>query len=397
MNILYVSSMYPPSLGGAQVHLHHLAREMQGSGHGVRVVTHTCRNRRDWLRFSTVLSEDEARFDVEGVDVLRMGFPRATRLRMLPWALGYYLLMGPAVRTIAGFLEEFMERRVEVPSLVHATRIGREFIARAALDFARRHRIPFVLTPNHHPRWKGPLYREYGRIYREADALVALTEFERETLVREFGVAGERVHVTGIGPLLAERFSAEGFRERYGLKGRFVLYLGQQCRYKGIAALVAAAPLVWEKHPDVRFVFMGPPTDESRKLFGTLRDPRYLNLGAVDLETKTAALAACEFLCLPSAQESFGGVFVEAWSQRKAVIGGRIGPIACVVDEGTDGLLSGQDPRELADAVSRLLGDPAACEAMGNAGWRKVRERYTWQRLAEKTRAVYRSLGVCDA
>ncbi|AJE02802.1 glycosyltransferase family 4 protein [Geobacter pickeringii] len=397
MNILYVSSMYPPSLGGAQVHLHHLAKEMQGSGHGVRVVTHTWRNRRDWLRFSTVLSEDEARCDVEGIDVLRMGFSQATRLRMLPWALSYYLLMGPAVRNLAGFMEEFMERRVEVPTLVHATRIGREFIARAALDFARRHGVPFVLTPNHHPRWKGPRYREYARIYREADALVALTAFERETLVREFGVDGERVHVTGIGPLLADRFSAEEFRERYGIKGRFVLYLGQQCRYKGIAALAAAAPRVWEKHPDVRFVFIGPPTAESRKLFGTLHDPRYLNLGAVDLETKTAALAACEFLCLPSAQESFGGVFVEAWSQRKAVIGGRIGPIACVVDEGENGLLSSQDPRELADAVARLLADPAACEAMGNAGWRKVQEQYAWPRLAEKTRAVYRSLGVGDA
>jgi len=131
---------------------------------------------------------------------------------------------------------------------------------------------------------------------------------------------------------------------------------------------------------------------DSRSLFHGLRDTRVLNLGAVDLETKTSALAACEFLCMPSVQESFGGVYVEAWSLRKAVIGGRIGPIACVIDHGTDGLLSSQDPHELAEVISHLLSNPGLCRAMGKAGWQKVQNKYTWDRLAKKTLDVYTEL-----
>jgi len=286
----------------------------------------------------------------------------------------------------------YFEKVAGEPSLIHATRIGREFIVRASLDFARKHDIPFVLTPNHHPRWKGFLYKEYEKIYREADALFALTEAEKEILVEQKGVHEERIHITGIGPILSEEFSAEQFKTKFDLRERFVLYLGQQYKYKGIAAILRTAPIVWRKHPHVQFVFIGPHTHDSRKLFRNVRDIRVLNLGAVDLETKTSALAACEFLCVPSAQESFGGVYVEAWSFRKAVIGGRIPAISCVVDDGRDGLLSTQQPNKLAETISYLLSHPAECEAMGNAGWQKVQDKYTWEQLTNKTLAVYKEL-----
>jgi glycosyltransferase involved in cell wall biosynthesis len=140
------------------------------------------------------------------------------------------------------------------------------------------------------------------------------------------------------------------------------------------------------------FVFAGPHTTYSERLFRSTHDPRIINLGPVDLRTKTAALAACEFLCLPSEQESFGGVYVEAWSMRKAVIAGRIGPLSCVVEDGTDGLLSSQDPEELASAVQSLLSNPAAATAMGEAGYKKVQEHYTWDHIAAQTMSLYRGL-----
>ena len=158
-----------------------------------------------------------------------------------------------------------------MPSLVHATRIGREFIVRAALDFAHKHGLPFVLTPVHHPRWRGYLYHEYDKIYREADAILALTEAEKEVLVFEKGVAEERIHITGIGPVLSDKYSAEDFRIRFDLRERFILYLGQQYNYKGINAILQAAPIVWQKHPEVKFVFIGPHTQDSEGLWRDFR------------------------------------------------------------------------------------------------------------------------------
>lgn len=384
--------MYPPSVGGAQIHLHCLAAQMQALGHEVQVVTQSTTNRRDWLRLSTVCGEPPANFVHENVPVARLGFSRTQRLRMLPWASTYYMFMKPAVRQLASVIREQLTAEAGTPEIVHCSRIGREFLARAALDMARARNIPFVLTPNHHERWRGPMYREYDRIYRAADAIFALTEVEKDLLVKQKGVRAERVHVTGIGPVLSERFSAEDFRRQYDLRDPFVLFVGQQVKYKGIAAVVEAAHRVWLKHPRTRFVFIGPPTPYSKQIFEGCRDDRLVNLGKVDLETKTSAIAACELLCVPSVQESFGGVFVEAWSHRKAVIGGRIPPVASIVQEGINGYLSDQSPDELAELLCRLLADRLECQALGEAGWLAVQEKYSWRKLAAQTASVYETL-----
>jgi glycosyltransferase involved in cell wall biosynthesis len=392
-DILYASTIYPPAIGGAQGHLHRLAVQMQSAGQQVHVITHCSRYRRDWVRLSTVCCEPPREYLYEGIPITQLSYSTRCRLKMFPWAVSYYALIGPSVRRLAGLIGQEIERRDFSPSVVHLTRIGREFLARAAIDFARRHDVPFVITPNHHPRWRGFLYREYDKIYREADAVVVLTDAERELMIREKGVKQERIHVTGIGPVLSEDFSADEFRRRYSVQGPIILFIGQQLPYKGIRSVVEAAPLVWRRHADTQFVFIGPETRFSRRLFASVRDPRIRNLGSVDLATKTSALAACEFLCLPSTQESFGGVYVEAWSHRKAVLGGRTAQIASVVDEGKNGLLAGQDKNELAAAMTWLLDHPEARRAMGDAGWLKTEQNYSWERLAEKTLDVYRAAG----
>ena len=111
---------------------------------------------------------------------------------MLPWVAAYYFLMASLSGGYRGTCCRTLRAAAGAPSVVHATRIGREFIVRAALDFAHKHELPFVLTPVHHPRWRGYLYREYDKIYREADAILALTEAEKEVLVLREGGRGRR-------------------------------------------------------------------------------------------------------------------------------------------------------------------------------------------------------------
>jgi glycosyltransferase involved in cell wall biosynthesis len=391
MKLLYASTLYPPSMGGAQIHLHYLAKAMQAAGNDVSVVTHSCRHRTDWLRLSTVFTEQESHMEYEGIPVWQLGFSPLERLQILPWALTYYGLIGPATRQISRRALKALAK-LSPPDVVHATRIGREFLCRAALDYAHQHDRPFVLTPVHHPRWHGWRYTEYDKIYREADALCVLTNEEKRLLVEQKGADEAKIHVTGIGPVLSHTHDAEAFRAKYDIRGPFVLYLGQQFRYKGVGALLQAAPLVWKKHPEITFVFIGPQTKYSKAIFSSATDPRIRNLGEVDLEAKTSALSCCEFLCLPSSQESFGGVYVEAWALGKAVIGGRIPPIAELISEGRDGLLSSQDPGELAEQVSWLLAHPEQCREMGSVGKEKVETRYTWDQIAKKTAEIYASV-----
>lgn len=392
MRLLYVATSYPPATGGAQSYLHQLAIRMR-ERHPLQVVSQWDEYRTDWLLGTTVRAPAASRdYSVDGVPVHRFGLSLTEKLQLAPFVPIFYPLMGVALPPIAALLGAHLAPFATKADLIHNVRIGREGISQAAFDLARRRDLPFVFTPVHHPRWVGWRYRAFLRLYREADAVVALTEAERRTLIK-LGVAEQRVAVTGHGPVLSPDAHPDQFRKRHGLgAGPIVLFLGQHYLYKGFRQVLDAAPLVWALFPETQFVFVGPAVRNSERAFAERADPRVHRLGQIDLQAKTDALAACDLLCVPSTQESFGGVYTEAWSLGKPVIGCIIPAVAEVVSDSVDGLLVEQTPHAVADAICSLLREPARAAAMGAEGLRKVEARYAWPRLVERTEALYRTL-----
>lgn len=392
MNILFTITAYPPSIGGAQFYAHYTVREL-ARNHTVQVVTHWDEARTDWLLGTTIRSpEEQKRYEIDGVPVTRLGFNHRDRLSLLPWALLYYPMQGIALGKISRFLAGKINSLPIQPALVHNVRIGREGLSYASLEIARKYGIPFIFTPLHHPRWKSWLHRHYHYLYREADALIALTEAERQTLI-ELGANGDRVHVTGTGPVLAEAADGSHFRAAYHLSDApVVLFIGQKYSYKGLQLLLDAAKQVWQKYAEVFFVFIGPRTAYSRQLFNAISDKRILELDSVSTQIKTDALAACTVLCLPSTQESFGSVFTEAWTMGKPVVGCDIPAVKTVIEEGVDGFVVSPLADVLAERLIYLLDNPEQAIKMGNAGLQKTNRLYTWSRLAEQTEQIYQSV-----
>ena len=308
---------------------------------------------------------------------------------MFPFVMGYYFWMGLAISGISKIFEQKLLPLTKTADIIHNVRIGREPLSYASYYTSRKLGVPFVFTPLHHPRWSGWLHRHYQDLYRKADALTALTEVEKKTLIG-FGVNENKIFVTGIGPIVASNASPAHFRKQIGLDNYpFVLFLGQKYEYKGVRALLEAARFVWKRCPDTYFVFIGPRTDYSKTLFSEVMDKRIIELGTVDLQTKTDALAACNLLCVPSIQESFGGVYTEAWSFAKPVIGCPIPAVSEVIEDGVNGLLSLQEPQALAEKIIQVINDESFANQLGQAGRLKVEERYTWDKIANLTLNAY--------
>jgi glycosyltransferase involved in cell wall biosynthesis len=389
MNLLYTITAYPPSTGGAQLYAHQLARGL-AEKHSLQVASLWETNRTDWLVGVTLRAAGQPHdYNVDGIPVHCLGFSPIEKLCMAPAVLAYYPIMDVALPYLAACLRPHLTSLANQASLVHNIRIGREPLSLASLQIAHRRGIPFFFTPLHHPRWSGWLYRHYHRIYRQADGVIALTQAEKGILV-SLGVDEKRIYVTGMGPVLAGQGDGLAFRSKYDLgSDPLVLFLGQKYEYKGIAALLKAAEIVWQRIPEARFVFIGPRTDYSRQLFASVAGQRLLELDTVSLQEKTDALAACSLLCVPSTQESFGGVYTEAWSLGKPVIGCRIPAVAELIMDGEDGFLVAQQPAEIADRILQLLTDPSLARALGSAGQRKVQARFTWLRLAALTEQAY--------
>jgi glycosyltransferase involved in cell wall biosynthesis len=110
----------------------------------------------------------------------------------------------------------------------------------------------------------------------------------------------------------------------------------------------------------------------------------------------SAILAASDIFAMPSFEEPFGVVFLEAMTMGKPVVALRNGGTPEVVAHGETGLLSEPDDVDgLATNLAQLLADPEARARMGALGRKRVDEYFTPRRLAADIEQVYdRVLGL---
>jgi rhamnosyl/mannosyltransferase len=121
--------------------------------------------------------------------------------------------------------------------------------------------------------------------------------------------------------------------------------------------------------------------------------------GRVDFagEVADAALpsyyAACEVLVLPASErsEAFGAVQLEAMAAGKPVISTDVGTGVSWVNQNevTGLIVPPREPRDLASAIQRLLGDQTLRERMGNAGRERVLENFTLEKMVKDVMRVY--------
>ncbi len=391
MNILYTITSYPPSMGGAQLYLHEIARRLEPK-HNVAVFSFFNTNRTDWLLGTTLRTPfAENEYIYENVKVKQIAFTREEKLRMRPYVFTYYLNKTHNINVLAKLIEKKLFINDFKIDLIHNIRVGREPLSYASYNLAKKLNVPFVFTPLHHPRWSHPFFKEYHRLYRAADGLLALTPHEKENY-RKLGVKKDNVYITGTGTVLSDQSDSEAFKKRHNLTGKVILFIGQGYKYKGMQQLLKAARIVLNRKEDVNFVFIGPHTRYSKKLFKRYSCDKIIHLGKVDLQTKTDALAACDIFCLPSSQESFGAVFLEAWAFKKPVIGLDIPQVECLIDHGSNGYLASEDPGDIAYKIINLLDNPGLRAKFGEAGNRKLVDNFTWDVLCDNTEKVYEEL-----
>jgi glycosyltransferase involved in cell wall biosynthesis len=196
----------------------------------------------------------------------------------------------------------------------------------------------------------------------------------------------------GIDPDRFERTDRADALARYGVKPPYVLFVGRITDQKGIFHLLEAAPLL---PPGVQVVLCASAPDtpeiEERLRRAVPQHPnvRWINaMVPVDDVVELYSHAAV-FVC-PSVYEPFGLINLEAMACETPVVASAVGGILEVVEDGVTGVLVPPGrPGELADALRRVLADPAMARAMGHAGRRRVEERFSWASVAERTERVY--------
>jgi glycosyltransferase involved in cell wall biosynthesis len=159
------------------------------------------------------------------------------------------------------------------------------------------------------------------------------------------------------------------------------------CRFyprKRLEVLLRAAALLRDDIPqlEIRIVGGGPEYQRLRRLSSELRLASLVKwVGDVNLNQLAAEYNRSDIFCLPSAQEGFGIVFLEAMAAGKPIVAARAAAVPEVVRSGI--LVEPDNPEALADGILRLYGDPGLRHDLAAKGSCDV-EQFGMHRVAAR-------------
>ncbi|MFH0863323.1 MAG: glycosyltransferase family 4 protein [Candidatus Altiarchaeota archaeon] len=230
--------------------------------------------------------------------------------------------------------------------------------------------------------------------------VTTVSHIMRNELGREYQIPENKVTVIYNGTNVKKfegTVDAGRIKERYGFHplDPLILFFGRVAYQKGPDLLLEAMPDVIREYYNARLIFAGSGDMiehlKGRAAYLGVGDKMRV-LGYVNEKTKLELFKSCDLVCVPSRNEPFGIITLEAWACGKPVVACDVGGPSEIIDNFRTGVKVNITPESIAWGIKYLLGDRSGQSLMKmGAACRKEAEKYDWRELAKQYQAVYRA------
>lgn len=264
-----------------------------------------------------------------------------------------------------------------------------------------------ALTHGHEVWWSKlwPFTWMMRRIGSGVDALTYLGDFTKSAISRAINSRAKNAMVR-IAPGIdtthfAPASDSDLLKRELDLEGkRVIVSVGRLVHRKGQDTLVESLPKIIERHPEAHLLFVGvgPHLEYIHKRaiqLGVLEHlsfvgrvqyrelPRFISVGEVFAMPSRSRLAGLEV-------EGLGIVYLEASACGLPVVGGRSGGAPDALLEGETGFaVDGRSPDAVAEAIIRLLDDPAMAKQMGERGRQWIIDEWEWRHWSARFNQLF--------
>ena len=213
-------------------------------------------------------------------------------------------------------------------------------------------------------------------IYTNATFNFTFSTNQLRSVIDDYSVAQDKVRCVFAGSNIETDTIIE---KEY--TARNILFIGLvEWERKGGPVLLKAFGKVRERFPDATLTIVGC----SRKILLRYHSATELEgctiTGMITKEQVAGYFKTASVFCLPTRNEPFGIVFIEAMMYKLPIVASSIGALPDLVQNNDIGFLADPDDVEgFADAIIRLFSDPELCGRMGEEAYRKATASYTWE------------------
>ncbi len=305
----------------------------------------------------------------------------------------------------------YFEMKREKADIIHTIGV-RSFQSFIAALVSKKYKIPLIVSDQGglttHPDLqkaspiKKILYKIQNPminfIVRQATKIIVPNEYEKE-IFSHYSVSS-KISVIRNGISLDELYQSKiDFKAKYKINNNFVLFLGRFHKVKGIDILLQAWTIV-KDHIDaknIKLVIMGVDFGFESEMYKMINELK-INDNVVVIkkpprEDVLAAYSACQFLVLPSRWELSPLTPLEGFAFKKAVISTNAHGIPHTITNGENSILvEPENPRELSNAILKLLSDEKTRIEYGLAGYKMVQDLCNSKKMAEATLKVYEEI-----
>jgi len=371
-------------VGGVAVHVTELAKALEEAGNEVHVFT----RKREWWQ-----SEHE---EIDGVFEHRVVFNPD---------LDFIQYMDNMCDAMAGCFH-FVEQKYGKFDILH----GHDWhVVNAMTNIKYSKGYNFLMTyhstefgrngNNYSDSWfsRRIAHREWLGCY-ESSRVITVSSVMKYELMREYQVPGEKISViyNGVSPKNFEGgIDAGRVKERYGIWALdpVVLFVGRLSYQKGPDMLLEAIPHVLSERPDTKFIFAGSG-DMKDHLYGRAAwlgvHDKIRILGFVPDDELIDLFKASDLVCVPSRNEPFGIITLEAWSAAKPVVATDVGGSSEIIKNFVTGIKAyPNNPESIAWGIKYLIANPEKLEQM-RENCKKEVKKFDWEEIVKKTLVIYR-------
>jgi glycosyltransferase involved in cell wall biosynthesis len=216
---------------------------------------------------------------------------------------------------------------------------------------------------------------------RRADLVITVSRYCAERIEELYGVQGAVV----VPELIDLNAWRSLFQSNPAAPDPGIFTILSVCRFyprKRLDVLLRAAAKLRNAIPklEIRIVGNGPERARLQQICNDLDLTSIVRLlGDVSIARLAEEYNRAHIFCLPSVQEGFGIVFLEAMAAGKPIVAARAAAVPEVVRNGI--LVEPDNVDALADAIVRLYRDPDLCQTLGSSG-RKDVEQFEMRRVA---------------
>lgn len=228
-----------------------------------------------------------------------------------------------------------------------------------------------------------------------ADMVTTNSEHAKSRIHNAYDIASSTIRVMYIGASGSFLATDAPQRSANHFSLLFCGYLGGPRQVKGVDILLRSMPAILAAHQaTLCIVGTGEHIDRYKTMcvdLGIQGQVRFL--GFIEHSKLPRCFSNADLFVLPSRSESMPVAVAEAMASALPVVSTTVGGIPELVEDGQTGVLvPPNDPVSLARAINALLDDPERMRAMGARGRERVKEYFTWDKVAERVLGFYQEI-----